>query len=125
MIVPLVNSAAYLIALGRYDEARRRTREGLARSRDLQTEVHTAIAIQHLAAIGAGSGAYDRSARLLGFCDARFTALEAVREFTEALEHQKAMSMLREHLDDVTLARLMDEGRIWDEDQAVAEALLI
>jgi tetratricopeptide (TPR) repeat protein len=49
----LANTAAYLVALERYDEARTSAREGLTAARDAQATVTVAFTLQHLAAIAA------------------------------------------------------------------------
>jgi predicted ATPase/class 3 adenylate cyclase/Arc/MetJ family transcription regulator len=129
----LSNLAAYLVALERYDEARQSAREGLADARDAQFDVYIAFTLQHLAAVGAlrqpspaaihEDGA--RAARLLGYVDARLAALEALREYTEQQEYDAMLPALRVVLGEDGLSKLMNEGSIWSEDQAVAEAMLI
>jgi hypothetical protein len=90
--------------------------------------------LQHLAAIAAlqpSDGAkpgYDdrpRAARLLGYVDARLDAFEALREFIEQQEYDKMLAALRNALSEDELAKLIDEGRAWNENQAVAEAMLV
>jgi len=49
----LCNMAAYHIALDRYDEARTHAREALGLLRDVQSEVHLVVTLQHLAAVEA------------------------------------------------------------------------
>lgn len=131
--VLLDNSAAYLVALERYDEARAHAREGLTVSRDAQAEVWTSFAVQHLAAVATFEPAdgtvnardiHSRAARLLGYVDARLAALEAMRENTEQQEYDKIVPALRDALGAEDLAKLMEEGGAWNEDQAAAEAML-
>jgi len=125
----LCNMAAYAVALERYDEARGHGREALALFRDLRMEVLLLATLQHLAAIEALRREDDvertRAARLLGYIDARLTALEALREYTEQQEYDKMRAALGEALGESDCTQLMDDGRAWREDQAVAEALLI
>jgi predicted ATPase/class 3 adenylate cyclase len=125
--ITLANTAQYFVALGRYDEARESAREAITVSRDAQAYVWMAFALQHLAAVAAlapGDGdARARAARLMGYVDARIVALEAARE-TEQQEYDRVLPVLRETLGDETLARLMQEGSAWNEDRAVAEAML-
>lgn len=128
----LANHAAYLVASRRYDEARLSARNALAAARDAEFLAVVAVTLQHLAAIGALRPAdaqeledRRRSARLLGFVDARLAALEALREYIEQQEYDKILGALRNALSEDQLAQLMDEGRAWSEDQAVAEAMLI
>jgi hypothetical protein len=109
-------------------------REALTLSRDIQAGVLLAFTLQHFAAIaglrltdGATETRDDRlrSARLLGYADARLAALEAAREYTERQEYDKLVHALREALGEDELAKLMAEGSTWTEDHAVAEALLV
>lgn len=129
----LMNLAAYLVKVERFDEARSHAREALTITRDLGVELGTAVTLQHLAAVAAsrsrasGTGAHEnhlRAARLLGFVEARFTAIGLVREYTEQQEYDLLLAILRDQFG-ADLKSLMDEGRSWSEDQAVGEALLI
>lgn len=124
--------AAYLVALGRYDEARTAARRALPAARDLQFSSGLAWALQHLAAIAALCPSADvpvedrrRAARVLGFVDARLKVLEKSRTYTEQQEYDKMIAALRDALGEQELAKLIDEGRGWSEDRAVAEAMLI
>ncbi len=127
------NKAAYLVALRRYDEARSAAREALSAARDLQWPVGLAWIFQRLAAIGALRPGTDvqkledcrRAACILGYADARLTALEALREYTEQQEYDAMLPLLRDTLGEDQLAQLMTEGRTWSEDQAVTEAMLM
>jgi non-specific serine/threonine protein kinase len=130
----LSNMAAYLVALERYPEARSAARDALTLGRDVQGEVQVAFTVQHLAAISGlrpadhAVRARDdrlRAARLLGYADARFAALGAVREHTEQQEYHKLLAALRDAFGDDALAKLMAEGSAWTEDHAAAEALLV
>jgi predicted ATPase/class 3 adenylate cyclase len=129
--ITLCNMTAYLIALVRYDEARARGREAMTVGRDAQAEVWVVFALQHLAGIAAFEPADDtslvrrRAAHLLGYVDTRTTALDAVREYTEQQEYDKMLAVLREALGADELARLLQEGSGWSEDQAITEAMLI
>ena len=103
----LCNMAAYLVTLGRCDEARGSAKEALAASRDAQYPVQVAFALQHLAATVAlrpGDGTQHerderlRAARLLGYTDSRLRALEALREYTEQQEYDAMIPALRDAL---------------------------
>ncbi|MBV9027797.1 MAG: tetratricopeptide repeat protein [Candidatus Eremiobacteraeota bacterium] len=123
--ISLSNIAAYLIALERYDDARTVAREGLAAARDTQWEAGVAWCLQHLAATAALRGDLPRGARVLGYVDARLTAIEALRQYTEQQERDKVFAALRDTLGEEQLANLMTEGAAWTEDRAVAEALAV
>ncbi len=129
----LSNSAAYLVAMRRFSAARAHAHEALVIVRGLETFA-AAAAVQHLAAIAAlwprvlGSDRCEsqgRAARLLGFVDARYSELQLVREYTEQQEYDSMLAALRDELGFTRLTQLMDEGRTWNENQAVAEALLV
>jgi len=129
----LCNMAAYLISLGHYDEARACAEEALPLARDVRLDILVALAIQHLAAIDAlgpsgnaehASSGRARAARLLGYLDAAPTDLATVRQYTEQQEYDKLLAVLQQELGAEPLALLRTEGRGWDEDQAIAEALL-
>lgn len=121
------NMAAYLVALGRYDEARLKAREALEMARDVHYDVAALWAMQHLAAGAALEPHHERerAARVLGYVDARLATLETHREYTEQREYDMALSALREALGADRVVTLMDEGRGWNEDQATAEATLL
>lgn len=126
--VDLSNMAAYLIALGRFDEARLRAREALSLTREQRYAVFFAFTLQHLAAIAALRQTPDdhaRAARLLGYADASLSAIDVTREYTEAQEYDRAIAELRAALGEADLTKLMAEGRIFTEDQAAEEGMLV
>jgi tetratricopeptide (TPR) repeat protein len=131
--VTIGNIAQYLVALDRYDDARRAAREAVAISRDAREYVSLAFALQHLAAIAVLAPVEDsemaidsrrRGARLLGYVGTCIAALDAVRE-TEQMEYDRMLPVLNGAFDDAELAALVQEGSSWSEDRAVAEAMLI
>jgi predicted ATPase/DNA-binding SARP family transcriptional activator len=128
------NMAAYLVSLERYDEARTYAREGLEWAIELEFDVTIAFALQHLAAVAALRTTEDakqrrddrvRAARLLGYVDERMNALGALREYTEQQEYDKVLAALRTALTGDEVDKLLQEGRTWSCDRAVAEAELI
>ena len=130
----LANMAAYLLALGRYAEARSRAREALDACRAVGAEITLAYAQQHLAAIAAlrpaeseATASQDRArgARLIGYVDARLAALGAPRELTEDKEYRAFVAALSESFGADGFARLVEDGRGWSEARAFAEALLV
>jgi Arc/MetJ family transcription regulator len=133
IVISHSNMAAYLVSLGRYDEARIAARDALAMIRETQYEASTAFALQHLAAVAAlrptakehSRQEYTRAARLLGDVDALLAATEALREYTEQQEYEAVLPVLREKLGEADFANVMAEGRTWSEDQALSEAMLI
>jgi tetratricopeptide (TPR) repeat protein len=132
--ISLSNIAAYLLALERNEEARVAAQDGLAAARNAHWEAGVVWGLQHLAAAAAlwpadreqpTRGDRVRSARLLGYVDARLSGLEALRQHTEQQEYDKMLAALRDALGEDQLAKLMAEGATWTEDRAVVEGLAI
>lgn len=128
----LANMAAYLIALGRFDEARRRAVEALELAREQRQDVALAWAMQHLAAVAAlrqddevetSPTRHARAARLLGYVDARLAALGAPRQFTEQQEYLRVLEALTRTFDQDALATRMAYGSTMTEESAINEAL--
>jgi predicted ATPase len=120
-----INRAAYCIALDDIIEARDSAREGLRIARQVRHEALIAIAIQHLAVLAALGGHALRGAQLLGYVDARYTALGLRREPTERWGYDKLIAALRETLSEDEIATLGAQGATWSEDLAVEEALKV
>jgi tetratricopeptide (TPR) repeat protein len=129
----LVNLAAYLVSLERWDDAILHAREALSLSLDRQITAATIWALQHLAAISALRSNDDvaaaledrrRAARLIGFVDSRIAELDMRREFTEQREYERARIAVENALG-AEAADLMQEGRNWSEGRAANEGLLI
>jgi predicted ATPase/transcriptional regulator with XRE-family HTH domain len=132
-IYALANMAAYLVALGRYDEARVRAVEALELARDQGHNVALNWAMQHLAAVAAlrpddvepSRARHARAARLLGYVDVRFSALGAPRQYTEQQEYDRVLEALRETFGADEFQRLMADGTTMTEDRAVEEAISV
>ncbi len=129
----LVNLAAYLVSLERWDDAILHAREALSLSLDRQITAATIWALQHLAAISALRSNDDvaaaledrrRAARLIGFVDSRIAELDMRREFTEQREYERARTAVENALG-AEAADLMQEGRNWSEGRAADEGLLV
>ena len=130
---PLVNLAAYLVSLDRWDDAILHAREALSLSLDRQITAATIWALHHLAAISA-LRPYDdvaaaledrrRAARLIGFVDSRIAELDMRRDFTEQTEYERARAAVEKALG-AEAADLMREGGTWSEGLAANEGLLI
>jgi predicted ATPase len=132
--IHLANMTAYLVDLGRFDEARDAAREALELGREVRTEVLEVVVMQHLAAMaalrarpedGVETEDRERAARLLGYVDARFAALKVVREFTELREYDTIVRTLAGWRDRAAVDALMHDGALWSEARAVDEALAI
>jgi predicted ATPase/transcriptional regulator with XRE-family HTH domain len=131
--INLANMAAYLVALGRYAEARDIVREAIPAARDPDYGYGIVLLVQRAAAIAALRPASDaaaarvdrlRAARLTGYVDRHMSSI-AMSEYTERTERDRTLSALRDVVDQGELARLMAEGEAWSEDDAVSEALLV
>jgi predicted ATPase/class 3 adenylate cyclase len=120
----LANSAGYQIALEEMAGARDDAREALRLTRG-SSWYHTAIAIQHLAAVAARSSDPRRGAQLRGYVDASYRSEGTERESTEARTYEILMTALREKLSDTEIETLAAEGAQMTEEQAVAEALAV
>ena len=123
--IALNNLAAYLIALGRHDEARLRAREGLRIARDAQVPSFVAISVMCLAHVAAQKGATVLAAQLLGYVDETFTRNNFAIENTEQVTRDSLEALLRQAVGEGELARLRAGGARMPEDQVVEEALRI
>jgi predicted ATPase/class 3 adenylate cyclase len=129
----MCNTAAYLLALHRFDDARAAGREALEKARELHYQVAVTWALQHLAAIAAlrprddDAGPNDtvRAARLLGFVDHRLGKLGIKREYTEQQEYDATLRALEAVLGAEHIAAEIEEGRGWGEDRAAGEGMLV
>lgn len=130
VVNPLTDEAGYLIALGRYDEARARANEALALARSFQLEFMVCRSLQHLVVVAllrqsegeATSVDHAGAARIFGFVEARLTALAAGSDELDRKYYQNAIAALRGAIDDAELTRLMTTGATITEDEAVAQA---
>jgi tetratricopeptide (TPR) repeat protein len=120
----LINITAYLFALERLDEARSTAREALEVTSEIQSEIHLAVAVQHLGAIAAMCGDAARAARLIGFADSAYARLENPREPTEARVYERTMVLLGERLPANELIENLRIGGSLTDEQARSEALL-
>jgi tetratricopeptide (TPR) repeat protein len=130
----LCNASAYLIALDRFEEARDCATEAMALAEASHMDVQIAWALQHLAAIAAlrhgdaaTAAANDdrrRAAWILGYVDARLTALDTSRKFTEQRERDTLLASLRDTLGAGALASLLAAGAAMTQARAIEQALL-
>jgi predicted ATPase/DNA-binding CsgD family transcriptional regulator len=119
------NIAAYRIALQDLGGAGEAARQGLRWARQAQYALQIAIALQHLALVGALREETLTAVRLIGYVNTQFKELAYEREDTEKWSYDKLMAALREHLSDAEIEKLAAEGAAWSEDQAVEEALKV
>jgi predicted ATPase len=121
--------AEYLIALGRYEEARKYASEALGTAREEHLDTLIADSLGRLISIAAlrqTNCALDvrmRAARTLGFVDARVRALGSTTVFRPGSALDQAFAGLRDELGAEALADLLAHGATMTEDEAVAEAI--
>jgi len=119
------NAAAYRLALGDIEGATIAARAGLACSRRAQDSMMVAVALQHLALVGARNGAFSTAAWLIGFVNRQFTILGLNRGSTEKWGCEQIMTALRENFSEAEREVLLAEGAAWLEEHAIDEASLL
>jgi predicted ATPase/DNA-binding CsgD family transcriptional regulator len=117
------NRAAYLIAVGHLDDARRSAREALRWAKRERNAWNIAVALQHLALIAALDGRWECGALVLGYVNARYKALALEREPTEQWAYERLMAALGDGLTDGEITRLDLEGSALAEDEVTDAAL--
>jgi hypothetical protein len=120
-----MNLAAYLISSGGVDEADGVAKDALRKALDLQLVAFIALSIQHLGAIAALRGDFERAALLFGFTDASLARTTTPREFTEQQEYDKTIALLTEKLGKERVAELLRHGALLGEEQAAADAMSV
>ena len=122
--------AAYYTACDMWDEAGVYARAALTSALETQQVLEVARALAHLAAVavftsdaGSGEPRREQAVRIVGYVDARITALGAIRQFTEQQEHDRVLSYLRATCGAATLQGLMESGPDWSDDEALEAAL--
>jgi predicted ATPase/DNA-binding SARP family transcriptional activator len=121
--VDLFNRATYLVALGRYQDARATLLEALEVARGQHAGVHVEWGLQRMATVAAALGDDERAARLIGHVDAAFRAAEVGRDPSQQREHERVLASLSERLGNGRFDALLRAGSQLTEDEAVAEAL--
>jgi len=132
VVACLLNMAAYLIALGQFDEAYAAAREAIELIRELQIDRLLPFAVQRMAAIAAlqpqddparSLAAKRRAAGLMGFVTAHTKPSEISGDYTERQEYERFASAVSAELEPAELTHLIRLGARMSEDQAVHEAL--
>jgi predicted ATPase/transcriptional regulator with XRE-family HTH domain len=128
LVPALANLTVYLIALGRFEEARVRALEAVELGRELQQYVALTWALQHLVAIEALGPQHSReesrkrgfrAARLLGFVDMRLAQLGAPRQDNEEREYQRTLEALQATFGLDEMRKHMLIGATLTEEQAI------
>ena len=124
------NMATFLVALGRYDEARTRALEALELARDLGHAALVALSLRHLAMAAMlrpqpqaqdMSKKYAATARLFGFLEAH-RANVAPQEYSLEPEYERGLAVLRGAIGADVLTKLMAAGATMTEDEAIDQA---
>lgn len=119
----LSNLGFALLAAGERDMAAERLREGLAIAFDIGHRGEMAYCLIGLAAAAVGDGAYERAARLLGAVAALREAIGIALETIEEERYETTVERVASELGAESYTALLEEGRTWSLDAAVAEAL--
>ena len=134
IVALLKNLAKYLPTSNRYDEAKTAARESLERSSHARGTARTAWTLQHLAMLAAlnphdgDSQAMDdraRSARILGYTEARLAAIGDGGDFAEQAERERLKRILTDALGAQRLAQLTSSGAAMTESEVIEEAMAI
>jgi len=120
----LCNLAGYLIARGDLEEAGAALREGLPLAQESELDaVLLAGGLQHLAAIAARQNRLERAARLIGYAHAFFASEFEGRSPAKQQIQTHIVETLRGAMPGEQLAKLMDAGARWTEEEAMSSAL--
>jgi predicted ATPase len=125
LCISVLNAAAYLITLGRFDEAWTAAREGLELSLRSDSSMSAAWAIEHLAHIAAETGESAQAARLLGYTDAAYHQTGSTRAPTEQNGYDHTRELVRVALSEERIRELTAEGAALDQDAAAVDAMTI
>lgn len=123
--------AICLVWLGRYDEAEKCAKEALDLEREGHWETMVSWSLQHLAAVAAFrpqpdeermNDQYARTAKIVGFVDARLAALGSPRTPEMVPEYDRVLAVLCETLGADALRKFMASGAAMTQEQALEQA---
>ncbi|MDQ6780637.1 MAG: tetratricopeptide repeat protein, partial [Candidatus Eremiobacteraeota bacterium] len=114
--------ALYHLELGDLDQARSFARAGLAKIYDQRFSNDIPFCVELLIGVAVRQDDWVRAARLLGYAMAATEQIGRTRDPQEQADFEWITQPLREHYDEVQLAKLAAEGAAWSEDEAVEEA---
>ena len=133
-IVALYWMSRYLVELARYDVAQTNSHELLLLVREHHMDIQATITLDLVACVAIlqaqeeadrAPSVYANASRVLGFIDARLDSLQAVRDFIEQPQCDRALAVLCEMLSADALANLMAEGAAMTQEQAIETALAL
>jgi predicted ATPase/class 3 adenylate cyclase len=124
IIFTKTNLAHYTILTREWDVARQEATEALMLAAETKDAYSVTLALNALAAVESGSGDVTRSARLFGFCDARFGSLHPPRQqgSCEAVVYRRVYQMLEHQLGAERLGETLGAGKTLSEGDAIALA---
>jgi predicted ATPase/class 3 adenylate cyclase len=117
------NIAAHLLPMDAVREARDYARVAIADARAIAQPFFVTVAVEHLALIAALTGQPDRAARLVGYSSRWYETKQMTRQDTERRGYDRLVTILTEQMPAEECRRLEDEGAVWNEEQAISEAL--
>ncbi len=123
LVDALLNGAAYLLALGRWDEALANARESLELAQRIDRQQLVARAIGHLAHVDAETDDVERATRLLGWVDASNRRTASASEPTEQRGLDRVLELARAVLPEDRIDALLVEGAALDQGAAIAQAM--
>jgi predicted ATPase/DNA-binding XRE family transcriptional regulator len=130
MAATLTNMATYLVASGRYDEARTHANEALELARGLRLVALVSLSLRHLVLVGVlepppqgrhSTARRAAAARLFGFLGARLGTV-APEEYGLQHEYERAQELVRDVIGGRELESLMANGAAMTEDEAIDQA---
>lgn len=124
-VIAEYNVAFYHVLLGRLADAKAFARSSFKASCEKQFMFGIPCATQVLVGVAIREGDFDSAARLLGYAKANFPELMLSRDAYIDMDREWLLQPLRDHFGEDRLARLMAEGAMWSEDQAIEEAFKI
>ncbi len=126
----LCNLAAFSLEVGNFADVRAYARELIRQRHDAPSDIDVVFALQHLAGVAALREPAERESRriaatLLGFVDARLTALGIDREYTEQSLYDKVQAALRGAHESAALEEAARAGSVLEQEAAIGLALKI
>jgi predicted ATPase/class 3 adenylate cyclase len=114
--------ASYYLALGDWRRAEPHAHEALVLAAKARHPIFTPMAISYLAMIATARDVR-AAARLAGYAEERFRVADWQRIPYEQSMADRLLDALKCNLPEAELARLLEEGAAWHEEQAVTNAL--
>ncbi len=119
----IVNRAAYLLALGQFDEAMFACRQAVKSALTSGAAGTIVMAVGHVAHVAAERGNLARAASLLGYVNMEYdtTIQTSKRENTEQIGYDRTIALIRAALPEERISALMAEGAAMGQAAALAQ----